>query len=212
MKRYIQLGIVLWIILSIASISILYSWGKSQESEKIRYKNNSEAFTDSTRIYKTKLGKVVTVTTQTILNKEDLIRNQTNELVKAKEDLEEMGISYRKLESITRVNIHTHTDSVIKLKDSVYTVIVHDSIKVYKVKTGELSMECLNSKYILDSSYNLRILGDININLTGALEIYKIGDWRLKNILFWRDKGYRMNTIASCKGINSVINITKIIK
>lgn len=175
-------------ILSLLGNLILGYWGKIQEREKNRYKNNYEISTTTEREYVDKNGILVKEKENLVLTMQDLKRSKDSTIRKLVTELAYSNIKLKRVNGLGNVTTETNNNFQIKyVKDTGLAFI--NIIDTVQIRTDHYSNEWVEySRFInpINDSANVTIKTFHDLILVQSWE--KKGKWTLKNIFVWRKK------------------------
>ncbi len=189
-------------------------WGFWQKADKERYKNNYELSVQKETTYKDKNGILVKEVETLRLTRDDMRRSNDSTIKKLLVELDASNIKLRKTQGMMYMNMTTDNkfntkikyDTVLTFYDSIHHIM--DTVVLQKMtyKDNWIDFNCLLPLNKKDSA-QVSIITYHSLYVTNSW--YREGNWRLKNLIFWRPKHYKcdvkdLNRYSKINDIKSI--------
>jgi len=190
LEKWIIRGAWLLVILVVLVIGFLIYKNIQYNKIKDQYKQNTTFMLSSIEYWKTNSGKYVATTHQQTYTAKQL-KKATNETIKAITNTnKELGIKLRKTEYLLHTSLGLRIDTVL----TPYYDTINNNIVV---EIDTLIIKTLKIKRIKELGTNKATYTiEYKPTLTGSINWYKEGKWKIKNIVIWRKKIYKIDLVA----------------
>lgn len=204
---HVLIAILLLCIITIIFISRLYI---KEKHNRIRINNNLESYQEVTKTTINSLGNTVAERNVMYYKTKEINRSQAIEIQDLKEQLQQNNIKLNRTSDLyrTQLEINKNLTSTVYY-DTIYTFF--DDSTQFQTNVFERDTARIQTLTIIREFNLLSDKADYKVSynpiLYTAVDKYKEGDWKLKNLFVWRDWQYKVNVWSN----DSILKPTDII-